>query len=113
MTAEEAIKLINHICEGCKDLKLDTCDECVYPLAIKALETYKTIEKLGGNVHIIPRDGHWICNGIDVNEAYEKQIPKRKHKYLGYRCICSEQVAKNQKYCEYCGQRLLDWSEEE
>lgn len=38
--------------------------------------------------------------------ALEKQIPKPKHKYNGYRCVCGEQVAKNQDYCEYCGQRL-------
>lgn len=44
--------------------------------------------------------------------ALEKQIPKPKHKYMGYRCVCGEEVAKNQRFCEYCGQRLLDWSEE-
>lgn len=43
--------------------------------------------------------------------ALEKQIPKEKHKYMGYRCVCGEEVAKNQRYCEYCGQKLLDWSE--
>lgn len=44
-------------------------------------------------------------------KALEKQIPKKKHKYQGYRCVCGGEVAKNQRYCEYCGQRLLDWSE--
>ena len=44
-----------------------------------------------------------------ILEALEKQIPKPKHKYMGYRCVCGEEVAKNQDYCEYCGQRLLDW----
>lgn len=44
-------------------------------------------------------------------EDMEKQIPKMKHKYQGYRCICGEEVAKNQRYCEYCGQHLLDWEE--
>lgn len=44
-------------------------------------------------------------------EALEKQIPKRKQKYQGYRCVCGEEVAKNQRYCEYCGQALLDWEE--
>lgn len=44
---------------------------------------------------------------VDILEqALEKQIPKPKHKYNGYRCVCGEQVAKNQDYCEYCGQRL-------
>lgn len=47
--------------------------------------------------------------GID---AINKQIPQKKHKYMGYRCICGEEVAKNQRYCEYCGQALLDWEEE-
>lgn len=44
-------------------------------------------------------------------EALGKQIPKRKRKYQGYRCVCGEEVAKNQRYCEYCGQALLDWGE--
>lgn len=39
-------------------------------------------------------------------EALDKQIPKKKHKYMGYRCVCGNEVAKNQAYCEYCGQRL-------
>lgn len=41
-------------------------------------------------------------------EALEKQVPKKKHKYMGFRCICGKEVAKNQAYCEYCGQALLD-----
>lgn len=46
-----------------------------------------------------------------TREALEKQIPKRKHKYSGFRCVCGELVAKNQDYCEYCGQRLEEWKE--
>lgn len=51
--------------------------------------------------------------GMTLKECYEKQIPKKKHKYMGYRCICSAEVAKNQKYCDECGQRLFDWEEVE
>lgn len=46
-------------------------------------------------------------------EALEKQIPIPKHKYMGFRCICGKEVAKNQDYCEYCGQKLLPWKEVE
>lgn len=56
--------------------------------------------------------------GNDYDEAFkmgikalEKQIPKKKHKYTGYRCVCGNLVGKNQRYCESCGQSLLDWSE--
>lgn len=41
-----------------------------------------------------------------IGEALEKQVPKKKHKYKGFRCVCGKEVAKNQAYCEYCGQRL-------
>lgn len=44
-------------------------------------------------------------------KSLEKQMPKKKHKYMGYRCVCGTEVAKNQKYCDDCGQRLLDWVE--
>lgn len=93
MTAEEAIKLINHICEGCKDLKLDTCDECVYPLAIKALE--KQIPK--------------------------KPIKKRHYEGISYYyCInCLNVVGEDfngngykVKFCSECGTKQ-DWSDEE
>lgn len=47
----------------------------------------------------------------EIKSALKKQIAVPKHKYKGYRCICGEEVAKNQRYCEYCGQKLLDWSE--
>ncbi len=50
--------------------------------------------------------------GMTLKECYEKQIPKKKHKYMGYRCVCGTEVAKNQKYCDDCGQRLLDWGNE-
>lgn len=43
--------------------------------------------------------------------ALQKQKAMGKHKYMGYRCICGEEVAKNQDYCEYCGQRLLKWED--
>lgn len=42
-------------------------------------------------------------------DALEKQVEKKKHKYVGYRCVCGEEVAKNQRFCEYCGQKLMDW----
>lgn len=45
--------------------------------------------------------------------AFEKQIPKPKHKYSGIRCVCGEVVARNQDYCEYCGQRLLPYEVDE
>lgn len=82
MTYEEAIKEIRKF------------ERCHYekPNGDADLKVYEAVEK--------------------AIEAIEKQIPKKKHKYQGYRCICGEEVAKNQRYCEYCGQQLLDWSKE-
>lgn len=52
----------------------------------------------------------WAAKEI-LGQLVERSTAKRKHKYQGYRCVCGEEVAKNQRYCEYCGQELLDWDE--
>lgn len=44
-------------------------------------------------------------------KALNKQIPRRKHRYVGIRCVCGLVVASNQDYCDSCGQRLLEWKE--
>lgn len=46
-----------------------------------------------------------------VRECVDKQVEKEKHKYNGFRCVCGKEVAKNQRYCEYCGQKLMDWND--
>lgn len=38
MTNREAIKDIRRLCETCKTLHADECNECFYPLVIEALE---------------------------------------------------------------------------
>lgn len=45
----------------------------------------------------------------ELISAVRKSHAVKKHKYMGYRCICGAEVAKNQRYCEYCGQKLLDY----
>lgn len=70
---------------------------------MKYEEALKIVEKHN------PESDFWST----VKEALEKQIPVKKHKYMGYRCICGKEVARDQDYCEYCGQKLLPilWSE--
>lgn len=51
------------------------------------------------------------CNIRAIKDALEKQIPKSKHKYQGYRCVCGQEVAKNQAFCEYCGQALFPYDD--
>lgn len=79
----------------------------------EALEIYK-LGNYGSELSKAEAD-YWLANIDTATElafkCLEKQIPKPKHKYMGYRCVCGEEVAKNQAYCEYCGQRLLDWSD--
>lgn len=48
-----------------------------------------------------------------VEEALEKQIPKKPQDCNGERmCKCGNIVKSYQKYCVECGQ-AIDWSEEE
>ena len=86
MTSEEAISYISCALSGgcyqvCSDQHHTECDKYVIIAAELAIE------------------------------ALEKQIPKPKHKCMGYRCVCGELVGKNQDYCEYCGQALLPYEE--
>ena len=81
-------------------------------VAIKALEEMKKIKELG-ECYIIPKNGVWEVNGIDIHKALEKQIPKEVvvvDYALGeteYRCpSCSLLVSST--YCEECGQKI-DW----
>lgn len=61
-----------------------------------------------------------ICNDVphNVAEALNNaitalgyRIDKPKHKYEGIRCVCGSIVASKQRFCEDCGQKLLDWKE--
>ena len=78
--------------------------------------TYKEAIELIKDIRIT-LDDEWGINESEDTclkmaiEALEKQTPKKKHKYNGYRCVCRNLVGKNQRYCESCGQSLLDWSE--
>lgn len=78
--------------EAIRNLKAE-CIGCCHPQAMEYCE-------------------HNCEYGIAI-ECVEKQIPKPKHKYQGIRCVCGTEVAKYQKYCDECGQRLMDWSDNE
>lgn len=81
---------------------------------LKALEEMKKIKELG-ECYIIPKNGVWEVNGIDIHKALEKQIPKKlqqtKDGNLACECGLVIQV-KNKRNCLYhchnCGQRI-DW----
>lgn len=56
-------------------------------------------------------DESFEVNAKKIYEAVKRDTAAPKHKYMGYRCPCGNEVAKNQKYCDECGQKLLPWEE--
>ena len=97
-------------------------------MAIKALEEMAKVKEMG-ECYIIPKNGVWEVNGIDVHKALEKQIAKKvvkpkgalneyyheeecphcktefKVHVAGYRYT---QAVGKTHYCHNCGQKL-DW----
>lgn len=111
----------------------DLCDNCEYcysqgnfgnqqeafQMAINALEKQMKLNEMG-DCYIIPKDGVFEVNGVDVNLAIQKQIAKKPRFYAhNYYCsVCNSLVGNNEfewkrfKYCDTCGQ-AIDWSDEE
>lgn len=92
-------------------------------MAIKALEEQIKIKMLGKS-YIIPKNGVWEVNGVDIHKAIEKQIPKKPIvtgefcSYKIYCCpCCREELYEDTEwgnmefaYCTDCGQKL-NWEE--
>lgn len=122
MTESEAIKVLNMIeTHG----PLPTMAK---EMSIKALEKQMKLNEMG-DCYIIPKNGVFEVNGVDVNLAIQKQIPKKlirrratdddvenelrdfiTRKGEICRCpACGDCIAIYElKYCMECGQKL-DW----
>mgnify|MGYP003553411757 CR=1 FL=1 len=132
--------------KGC-DKDCDNCNYCyeqgnrgqskeALSVAISALEEVQKIKELG-DCYIIPKNGTWEVNGIDIHKALEeiqqyraigtvsefrelkeKAMAKKPRFYAhNYHCTeCGNLVGNNEfhwqrfEYCDKCGQKL-DWSE--
>lgn len=116
MTEKEAIEYLSNIKNGDGEL----IDEFFYAddvmealdVAIKALEKQIKIKMLGKS-YIIPKNGVWEVNGVDIHKAIEKQIPKRVELYIGQdmQCpVCNKRLRGYEGmkicYCKFCGQAL-------
>ena len=124
MTENEAIKVLNMIeTHG----PLPTMAK---EMSIKALEKQMKLNEMG-DCYIIPKNGVFEVNGVDVNLAIQKQIPKKlirrratdddvENELRDFitckgeicRCpACGDCIAIYElKYCMECGQKL-DWGE--
>ena len=95
-------------------------------MSIKALEKQMKLNEMG-DCYIIPKNGVFEVNGVDVNLAIQKQIPKKVkiEQWIYTKCDCGFEFSKHHgdgyysiplenktKYCPNCGQKL-DWSDEE
>ena len=99
-------------------------------MSIKALEKQMKLNEMG-DCYIIPKNGVFEVNGVDVNLAIQKQIPKKlirrratdddvENELRDFitckgeicRCpACGDCIAIYElKYCMECGQKL-DWGE--
>ena len=114
MTESEAIKVLNMIeTHG----PLPTMAK---EMSIKALEKQMKLNEMG-DCYIIPKNGVFEVNGVDVNLAIQKQIPKKlinTCQYVSGCCPnCKKYISDWLEYnkfmcCPYCVQRI-DWSDEE
>ena len=89
-------------------------------IAINALKNQMKLNEMG-DCYIIPKNGVFEVNGVDVNLAIQKQIPKKlinTCQYVSGCCPnCKKYISDWLEYnkfmcCPYCGQKL-DWSDEE
>lgn len=123
MTEQEAVELgknlYGNITSNVNNI-INTKDYIEFvDMAIKALEEQIKIKMLGES-YIIPQNGLWEVNGVDIHKAIEKQIPKKPRFYAhNYYCTKCENLVGNNEfkwqrflYCDKCGQKL-DWSDEE
>ena len=127
MTESEAIKIFNDLLDvSCEMLikydsvinsekkqalvRIRTAEE----LAIKALEKQMKLNEMG-DCYIIPKNGVFEVNGVDVNLAIQKQIPKKlinTCQYVSGCCPnCKKYISDWLEYnkfmcCPYCGQKL-------
>ena len=115
MTEQEAIKVLKMV-ETHGALTTNAKD-----MAIKALQEMAKIKEMG-DCYIIPKNGVWEVNGIDVHKALEKQIAKKpieKTDSCAYFCPCcngyirstytrKEIILEEDVFCGRCGQKL-DW----
>lgn len=78
----------------------------VLDIAIQALEEIQKIKALG-DCYIIPKNGVWEVNGVDIYKAIEKQIPK-KPDYQGEneKCPSCGSFHVFGKHCTECGQAV-------
>jgi hypothetical protein len=124
MTESEAINILKMV-ETHGSLTTKAKD-----MAIKALEEMAKIKEMG-DCYIIPKNGVWEVNGIDIHKAIEKQIAKKPNKAIDTSwgvhkevnvcpvcdCFLTEvqfidcdetKEGKRISYCETCGQ-AIDW----
>ena len=89
-------------------------------IAINAIQKQMKLNEMG-DCYIIPKNGVFEVNGVDVNLAIQKQIPKKlinTCQYVSGCCPnCKKYISDWLEYnkfmcCPYCGQKL-DWSNEE
>lgn len=84
-----------------------------------ALEKQMKLKEMG-DCYIIPKNGVFEVNGVNVNLAIQKQIPKKPNKCIGFTkslfvcptCGRKQPIMYEQHYCKECGQKL-DWGDEE
>ena len=134
MTESEAIEELKYDCnELGKAIPCDTSwgssFENAYGMAIQALEKQIKLNEIG-DCYIIPKNGIFEVNGVDVNRAIQKNIPKKPRKTNSYSGVFKRVYAyvcpacgnarlekyinerQNTMFCWNCGQKL-DWSDEE
>lgn len=128
MTELESLKYIKLFREEW-DVNSKTKNAEALDVAIKALEEQIKIKSFG-DCYIIPRNGLWEVNGVDVHKAIEKRIAKKPfktmdknnpyYKYMPWCCPCCRETLYEDTewgyqefdYCTECGQKL-DWSDED
>ena len=86
-------------------------------IAINALEKQMKLNEMG-DCYIIPKDGVFEVNCVDVNLAIQKQIAKKPKEKdcIGFNTlvcpVCKGTLYLYEPYCDNCGQ-AIDWSDEE
>ena len=138
MTESEAVEKLKayHKCqrlqvkgiyEDCNEKLCDNCDLCYMQgtagehiksieIAIQTLEKQIKLNEMG-DCYIIPKNGVFEVDGVDVNLAIQKQIMKKpiftEDKQFALCPFCDMKgLTDKQKYCDNCGQ-AIDWSDEE
>lgn len=116
------------LCEYCYSQGTFGEQKEAFSVAINVLEKQIKLNEMG-DCYIIPKNGVFEVNGVDINLAIQKQIPKKpimkpyyddmEEEYL---CcptcgeILTDRIAFDNKdfyfHCLNCGQKL-DWSDEE